>query len=50
MKRLEKFLLGIIIGGTLMFFLTTLTSCRTGYGCRGKESWKGMERRINRPY
>lgn len=28
-----------------------MTSCKTnGYGCRGRESWKKMERRINRPY
>ena len=28
-----------------------LGSCRTsGYGCKGRESWKKMERRINRPY
>ena len=26
-------------------------SCRTsGYGCKGKESWKHMERRINLGY
>jgi hypothetical protein len=50
MKRLEKFLLGIIIGGALMFLLSTLTSCKAGYGCHGTQSWKKMERRINRPY
>ena len=28
-----------------------LMSCGTsGYGCKGRESWKHMERRINRPY
>lgn len=30
--------------------IATLSSCRTGYGCKGRESWKSMERRINRPY
>lgn len=34
--------------GTLA--LITMSSCRTGYGCRGNQSWKKMERRINRLY
>jgi len=51
MKTIEKFLAGVIIGGALMFFLTALTSCstRNGYGCKGKESWNKMVRRINSP-
>lgn len=35
----------------LAMVVVTFTSCsgsRNGYGCRGKESWNGMLRRINR--
>ena len=35
--------LAVIIG------LALLSSCRTGYGCRGNESWNHMVKRINRP-
>lgn len=35
----------------LVLAVVVFSSCRTsGYGCKGKESWKSMERRINRPY
>ena len=34
--------------GTLA--LLTISSCRTGYGCHGRESWSNMTRRINSPY
>lgn len=28
-----------------------MSSCRTsGYGCKGKESWNQMVKRINKPY
>lgn len=31
--------------------IISLSSCsRKGYGCQGKESWKHMEKRINKPY
>jgi hypothetical protein len=30
--------------------IATLSSCRTGYGCRGNQSWDKMVRRINSPY
>jgi len=43
-----KILLTIITLGSLVLF--AMTSCRTGYGCHGNQSWKHMERRINRPY
>lgn len=34
----------------LVFLLAmSLSSCRTGYGCHGRESWNGMVKRINRP-
>ena len=51
MKTLEKFLAGVIIGGTVMFILITFTSCGAPkYGCgRGapKQSWNRMVQRIN---
>ena len=28
----------------------TFSSCRTGYGCRGNQSWGRMIQRINSPY
>jgi hypothetical protein len=32
----------------LLYFGLTLSSCATqGYGCKGKESWNGMVKRIN---
>jgi hypothetical protein len=39
---------------SLIVFLGALilaeTSCRTsGYGCKGRETWGGMVKRINRP-
>ena len=35
----------------LTFIIAFLTSCATsGYGCKGKESWNKMVRRINSPY
>lgn len=40
-----KIVVGIAIVITAMMF----TSCKTGYGCHSNESWKHMERRINRP-
>ena len=51
MKTLEKFLAGMIAGGFICMLIYGLTSCKTtGYGCKGRESWKQMERRINRGY
>jgi hypothetical protein len=35
----------------LAIFVLTFSSCRTsGYGCKGRESWGGMVKRINRAY
>ena len=31
----------------LVLLVLVGTSCRTGYGCRGRESWNHMVRRIN---
>ena len=45
LKPFELFML------VLLFFalLSGMTSCRTqGYGCKGKESWNKMVKRINR--
>lgn len=47
MKQLETLLKGIIIGMAFCMLAYALTSCRTGYGCRGNESWNHMVRRIN---
>ena len=34
----------------LLTLIYCLSSCRTsGYGCKGKESWGKMTKRINRP-
>lgn len=42
MKKLVILLFVAIIG---------FTSCRTsGYGCKGRETWGGMIKRINKPY
>jgi hypothetical protein len=53
LKTLEKFLGGVIIGGALMFILTSLTSCGgSKYGCGNgapRQSWNKMVRRINSP-
>jgi hypothetical protein len=48
LDKLPKAMLTAAFVATL---ITSLASCRTsGYGCKGRESWKSMERRINRPY
>jgi len=50
MKKLENFLAGIIIGGLICMVAHGLTSCsstKNGYGCRGNESWSHMVKRIN---
>ena len=49
MKSVEKFLLGMVIGFGICMLLSTLTSCKTGYGCRGNQSWDKMVWRNNRP-
>jgi len=33
----------------LGLLIATLSSCRSGYGCHGNQSWDKMVRRINRP-
>ncbi len=46
--KIRTMLFYIIIGAII---LQLLPSCRTsGYGCKGKESWGGMIKRINKPY
>lgn len=38
----------IMLTAILILFMS---SCRTsGYGCKGKESWGKMVKRINKPY
>lgn len=43
-NRVRITILSIILLGLL---LSCLSSCRTGYGCHGRESWNSMVRRIN---
>lgn len=52
-KVMKKFIykhrvlwISIIISALLII---SMDSCRTGYGCRGNQSWSKMVRRINRP-
>ena len=40
-NRVRTVIIAIILLGLL------ISSCRTGYGCHGNESWRGMVRRIN---
>ena len=42
MKTLKRFSL-------VCMLIYGLASCRTGYGCHGRESWNHMTRRINSP-
>jgi hypothetical protein len=49
MKSVEKLLLGMVIGFGICMLLSILTSCKTGYGCRGNQSWDKMVKRNNRP-
>lgn len=49
MKQIKNFLSGMIIGGLICMLVYGLTSCRTGYGCRGNQSWNHMVWRNNRP-
>jgi hypothetical protein len=43
-------ILSMLVFIALMLFLSSCSTTRNGYGCKGKESWKQMERRINKPY
>jgi len=47
MKTFQK----VLAASTVCMLLFVLASCsRKGYGCKGRESWKHLERRINSPY
>ena len=41
---MKKVLLAIVL---VTLVIISMSSCRTGYGCRGRESWGHMVRRIN---
>jgi hypothetical protein len=43
---MKKIVVSIIV---ISLVVISFSSCRTGYGCRGRESWSGMVKRINRP-
>lgn len=50
MKTVENFLAGVIGGMLICMLVFAFTSCKTsGYGCKGKESWGRMVKRINSP-
>ena len=40
--------LKLIIIGTLAFLILIATSCRSGYGCHGNQSWNKMVSRNNK--
>ena len=40
----------IAIAIMVIVSLSSCSSSRNGYGCKGKESWNKMVRRINSPY
>ena len=47
-EGLKTSMTGFIVSSLLVILMMFLTSCGTqGYGCRGKESWDKMVRRIN---
>lgn len=39
----------LICIGIAIMLIMSMSSCRTGYGCHGNESWGRMVYRINRP-
>jgi hypothetical protein len=39
----------LIVGAITFIIAFTMTSCRSGYGCHGNQSWGKMVNRINRP-
>ena len=49
-KEQQDKLFGMLMGVmAIIIVIDMMSSCRTGYGCKGNQSWKQMERRINRP-
>lgn len=49
MKNLENFLAGMITAFLICMLIFALTSCRTsGYGCKGRATWKQTVDRANR--
>lgn len=50
-RVMNQGLTSLILATIALVMVVMMSSCKTsGYGCKGKESWKHMERRINRPY
>ena len=45
--KIKTAILAFILLGLL---ISSLTSCRTGYGCHGNQSWDRMVRRNNSAY
>jgi hypothetical protein len=40
----------LILVGLVLLVAVLASSCRTGYGCHGRESWQKMTKRINSGY
>lgn len=45
-----RFFIGTAVFAVFILFMTSCSTGRQGYGCKGKESWNGMIKRINKPY
>jgi len=45
----SQVILIMIIFMSILSGLTSCSSTRNGYGCKGKESWEKLVRRINSP-
>ena len=43
-QSLVWFIIYVVVLGAVIL---STSSCRTGYGCKGRESWNHMIRRIN---
>lgn len=41
---------GMFIMSVMLILLSSCAGTRDGYGCKGKESWNKMVRRINNGY
>ena len=48
-KKIMKKIYSVIV--VIVLVSLTMSSCKTsGYGCKGRESWGGLMKRINKPY
>lgn len=47
---MKKQLITLTMATILLTIIFSSCSTRNGYGCKGRESWGNMVKRINRPY